>query len=89
MHKLEAMRILEAKLKSVKSSASQNLPRMGLREPIDAKAEALSAFVDFLKTCKECPAIRARILGASCAAEKPSAFASKNNSIPFAVLWCC
>ena len=58
MHKLEAMRILEAKLKSVEEERHAELAENeDLRAAIDAKAEAraLSAVFDFLKTCKIVP----------------------------------
>ena len=58
MHKLEAMRILEAKLKSVEEERQAELAKNeGLRDAIDAKAEAqaLSAVFDFLRTCKIVP----------------------------------
>ena len=58
MHKLEAMRILEAKLKPVEGEREAELAaNEGLRDAIDAKAEAraLSAGFDFLKTCKIVP----------------------------------
>ena len=52
--------VLRGELKSVEAQRLAELGENGvLREAIDAKAEAqLSAIVDFLKTCKECPAIR-------------------------------
>ena len=51
--------VLRGELKSVEEQRLAELAENGvLREAIDAKAEALSAIVDFLKTCKECPAIR-------------------------------
>jgi hypothetical protein len=58
MHKLEAMRILEAKLKSVEEERHAELAENeDLRNAIDAKAEAkaLSAVFDFLKTHKIVP----------------------------------
>ena len=58
MHKLEAMRILEAKLKSVeKERHAEIADNEDMRDAIDAKAEAqaLSAVFDFLKTCKIVP----------------------------------
>jgi hypothetical protein len=58
MHKLEAMRILEAKLKSIQEERHAELAESeDLRSAIDAKAEAqaLSAVFDFLKTCKIAP----------------------------------
>ena len=58
MHKLEALRILEAKLKSVEEERHAELTENeDLREVIDAKAEAqaLAAVFDFLKTCKIAP----------------------------------
>ena len=58
MHKLEALRILEAKLKSVEQERHLELAdNEDLREAIDAKAEAqaLSAVFDFLKTSKIAP----------------------------------
>ena len=58
MHKLEAMRILEAKLKSVEERRHAELAENeDLRSAIDAKAEAqaLSAVFDFLKTYKIVP----------------------------------
>ena len=58
MHKPEAMRILEAKLKSVEEERHAELAENeDLRAAIDAKAEAraLSAVFDFLKTCKIVP----------------------------------
>ena len=58
MHKLEAMRILEAKLKSVEEERHAELTKNeDLQAAIDAKAEAqaLSAVFDFLKTCKVVP----------------------------------
>jgi hypothetical protein len=58
MHKLEAMRILEAKLKSIEEGRHSELAENeDLREAINAKAEAqaLSAVFDFLKTCKIVP----------------------------------
>jgi hypothetical protein len=57
MHKLEALRILEAKLKSVEEKRHAELENENLREAIDAKAEAqaLAAVFDFLKDCKIAP----------------------------------
>jgi len=58
MHKLEALRILEAKLKSVEEERHAELAKNeNLREAIDAKAEAqaLTAVFDFLKNCKIAP----------------------------------
>jgi hypothetical protein len=58
MHKLEAKRILEAKLKSVEEERHSKLAENeDLRDVIDAKAEAqaLSAVFDFLKTSKIAP----------------------------------
>ena len=58
MHKLEALRILEAKLKSVEEERQTELAENeNLREPIDAKAEAraLSAVFEYLKSCKIAP----------------------------------
>ena len=58
MHKLEAMRILEAKLKSVEEERHAEIAdNEDMRDAIDAKAEAqaLSAVFDFLKTCKIVP----------------------------------
>ena len=58
MHKLEALRILEAKLKSVEDERHLELAdNEDLRVAIDAKAEAqaLSAVFDFLKTSKIAP----------------------------------
>jgi hypothetical protein len=58
MHKLEALRILEAKLKSVEEERHAELAENeNLREAIDAKAEAqaLAAIFDFLKICKIAP----------------------------------
>jgi hypothetical protein len=54
MHKLEALRILETKLKSVEEERQAELAdNENLRDPIDAKAEAraLSAIVEYLKSC--------------------------------------
>ena len=58
MHKLEATRILEAKLKSIEEERHAELAENeDLRSAIDAKAEAkaLSAVFDFLKTYKIVP----------------------------------
>jgi hypothetical protein len=58
MHRLEALRILKAKLGSVEESRHAALSENeDLREAIDAKAEAqaLAAVFDFLKTCKIAP----------------------------------
>ena len=58
MHKLEAMRILEAKLKSVEEERHAELAKNeDLQDAIDAKAEAqaLSAVFDFLRACKIVP----------------------------------
>ena len=58
MHRLEALRILKAKLGSVEESRHAELSESeDLREAIDAKAEAqaLAAVFDFLKTCKIAP----------------------------------
>jgi hypothetical protein len=58
MHRLEALRILKAKLGSVEESRHAELSENeDLREAIDAKAEAqaLAAVFDFLKTCQIAP----------------------------------
>ena len=58
MHKLEALRILEAKLKSVEEERQAELAdKENLQDPIDAKAEAraLSAVFEYLKSCKIAP----------------------------------
>ena len=58
MHKLEALRILEAKLNSVEEERQAELTENeNLRDPIDAKAEAraLSAVFEYLKSCKIAP----------------------------------
>jgi hypothetical protein len=58
MHRLEALRILEAKLAAIEEEHhAEFAENEDLREPIDAKAEAraLSAVFDFLKNCKIAP----------------------------------
>ena len=58
MHRLEALRILKAKLGSVEETRHAELSENeDLRESIDAKAEAqaLAAVFDFLKSCKIAP----------------------------------
>ena len=58
MHKLEAMRILEAKLKSIEEGRHSELAENeDLRDAFNAKpeAQALSAVFDFLETCKIVP----------------------------------
>ena len=58
MHKLEALLILEAKLKSVEEERQVELAENeNLRDTIDAKAEAraLSAVLEYLKSCKIVP----------------------------------
>ena len=55
MHRLEALRILEAKLAAIEEEHhAEFAENEDLREPIDAKAEAraLAAVFDFLKNCK-------------------------------------
>ena len=55
MHKLEALRILEVKLAAIEQEHRAELADSeGVREPIDAKAEArtLAAVFDFLRECK-------------------------------------
>ena len=87
MHKLEAMRILEAKLKSVEEERHAELAKNeDLEAAIDAKAEAqaLSAVFDFLRACKIVPSnslirIFKRYLRTP---RTQDAFASKS-SIPF------
>jgi hypothetical protein len=58
MHKLEALRILEDKLRSIEEDRLAELAENeDLREAIDAKteAQALTAVFDFLKNCKIAP----------------------------------
>jgi hypothetical protein len=58
MHRLEALRIFEAKLRSVEEAWHAELSENeDLREAIDAKAEAqaLTAVFDFLQNCKIAP----------------------------------
>jgi hypothetical protein len=58
MHRLEALRILEAKLAAIEEEHQAELAENeDLREAIDAKAEAqaLAAVFDFLKNCKIAP----------------------------------
>jgi hypothetical protein len=58
MHRLQALRILEAKLRSIEEERHAELAENeDLREAIDAKAEAqaLTAVFDFLKNCKIAP----------------------------------
>jgi hypothetical protein len=55
IHRLEALRMLEAKLAAIEEEHQAELAQNGdLREAIDAKAEAqaLAAVFDFLKNCK-------------------------------------
>jgi hypothetical protein len=58
MHRLEALRILEAKMRSIEEERHAELAENeDLREAIDTKAEAqaLTAVFDFLKDCKIAP----------------------------------
>jgi hypothetical protein len=58
MHRLETLRILEAKLAAIEEEHHAELAENeDLREAIDAKAEAqaLAAVFDFLKNCKIAP----------------------------------
>ena len=58
MHRLEALRLLEAKLAGIEEEHEAELAaNQDLRDPIDAKAEAraLSAVFDFLQNCKIAP----------------------------------
>ena len=54
MRAVEALRILEAKLAAIEQEHQAELEGHGLREKIDAKAEAraLTAILDFLENCK-------------------------------------
>ena len=89
MHKLEAMRILEAKLKSIEEGRHSELAENeDLRDAINAKAEAqaLSAVFDFLETCKIVPSNSLlRIFKRYLRAPAPKIRSNPNNSIPFAV----
>ena len=58
MRSQDALRILQAKLAAIEQEHQAELEENeGLREPIDAKAEAraLTAVLDFLQNCKIAP----------------------------------
>ena len=86
MHRLEALRILTAKLGSVEESRHAELSENeDLREAIDAKAEAqaLAAVFDFLKTCKIAPSNSLlRIFKRYLRAARNETPIQPNNSIP-------
>jgi len=57
MQRLEALRLLEAKLATIEQDREAELTQGGLRDEVDARAEAraLGAVFDFLEHCKLAP----------------------------------
>ena len=87
MHKLEALRILETKLKSVEEERQAELAdNENLRDPIDAKAEAraLSAIFEYLKSCKIAPSNSLLRIFKRYLPREARIRSHPNNSIPFA-----